>query len=666
MKRPNAKKLFVAVLMTVCLVVIAIQSVPNSSSVRASANFPFYKSITTDITPTNPGYWVPDHTGWNADGITVNFFWPNAQPCSGCAISIPTEASSLMDYYSNSGLHVTALVAGVPQWARQTPNCFNDAYKNNFCAPRSDALPDFTNFVRLIADTYKGQPGKLLISDFVIQNEVNHSLWFNVNCTTQSCNRDTWVDTYIQSYIAAAQGVNRPANLLVPLNFHWAKDYDNTNDGGYPIISGMTFLEKFDARLRSPAFNRPDLADSWRLAYHAYPPNMQKPQFSAYDLPKGTFGNVGVVVGWLSKNFPSHVSGVQLTENGISAYLGGYTDAQAIWMCKAFRNVLGTPGITNFSYHRMKDNPDETRAPGYLFLGLFDSNGNPRRAWGDWKIVNDPNTPGYCGYENDRTKTVIKRGYNPALNKHWVSSRILPEGFTEEQGWKLLREDMSAPGYQLTMLYECQINNHTFLSVAANCEGQIPMGPVGYAYTSQSQAPGLVPLYRCGLSNGVDHMVTTSSTCELWGSQYNEGLLGYAQPADVYKTLRRGYKSGQGHWAGLTLPAGFTEEASWGLLPNAQSGTVALYSCKLGTHSFLSQASNCEGQINLGFVGYAYTNRIPGTTAIYRCRHVSGDHLITTDANCENWGTNEGLLGDAEPLGLWYGPAVDPALRQAP
>jgi len=109
------------------------------------------------------------------------------------------------------------------------------------------------------------------------------------------------------------------------------------------------------------------------------------------------------------------------------------------------------------------------------------------------------------------------------------------------------------------------------------------------------------------------------------------------------------------------LPAGFTEEKSWALLSadRVQLPSIALYSCQLGGHSFLSSDPNCEGQVKLELVGRAYTQRQPGTVPLYRCRLGSGqDHLITSDPSCEGWTmeNNGQPLGYAEPSGWWYGP----------
>jgi hypothetical protein len=74
-------------------------------------------------------------------------------------------------------------------------------------------------------------------------------------------------------------------------------------------------------------------------------------------------------------------------------------------------------------------------------------------------------------------------------------------------------------------LFECGVAEHNLISVRVDCEGQHPLGPVGYAFTSE--VAGSVPLYRCRVGPGTDHFVSGDPGCE---GQVFERLLGYVLP----------------------------------------------------------------------------------------------------------------------------------------
>jgi len=190
---------------------------------------------------------------------------------------------------------------------------------------------------------------------------------------------------------------------------------------------------------------------------------------------------------------------------------------QADAICSSFRNVLGTSGIENYVYHRMVDHPEEV-----LSLGLrkSDSNGTAKMAWSTWALANrnDLHPPHlFCGFEL-LPYTLLRRGY-AASKGHRASSRLLPSGFTVENSWKLLHD----PQPNTTLLFECQVGQHSLLTPYANCENLTPLGPVGYIYNQP--AAGRVALYRCYVSQSGDHFVSSTANCE---GTTTERLLGYA------------------------------------------------------------------------------------------------------------------------------------------
>lgn len=48
----------------------------------------------------------------------------------------------------------------------------------------------------------------------------------------------------------------------------------------------------------------------WALAYHPYPPNLLRAEFSRNDWPKITFGNINRLVAWLMQKYPIGTQGL--------------------------------------------------------------------------------------------------------------------------------------------------------------------------------------------------------------------------------------------------------------------------------------------------------------------------------------------------------------------
>lgn len=460
--------------------------------------------------------------------IAVNAVWiewdfgTKLPPCAageeeylGECFKIHRALDEEIKFYSGKNIEVYAVVYGTPERFR-IPNC-KPATPGRaiFCAPKKENLDAFGRFAGMLARRYDGAHGNGKISGFIIGNEVNRNEWYNNGCGAGVlCAHSPWIASYADFFKAGYDGImiNQPsAKLFISFDHAFDKKYWD----GPTSISLQTFLPEF-ARLMEKRV--------WRVAYHPYNTNLFAPSFNATDTSTTgiiTMGSIGILPGWLKKTFPDKpevYQDIKLTESGFHSgetAAGKNTQAQAL--CHSFRNVLGTPGITTYIYNRMVDNAQE----GGLLLGLRTLSGEAKPAWATWALMNRPGINLDCGFEL-LPFTKLTRGYHPAQG-HWISSRLLPPGFTEELSWKLLRENSHTES--TTLLYECGIGTHTFLSADYACEGQEPRGPVGYAWVNPQQ--GLDPLYRCYIPSSGDHFISSDPLCE---DQRVEQLLGYAHP----------------------------------------------------------------------------------------------------------------------------------------
>lgn len=463
--------------------------------------------------------------GNEVHGVAMNLVWAEWQPqqsksCGANQVQYDgycfNKNQAIIDAireYTNHGVVVTAVVYGVPDWARR--DCVNPKKRvvqaPMFCAPVDGKASDYGRFAGFVANFFNGEKGNGRVADFVIHNEVNSYMWFNIGCSDTNCNLNTWTRVYADSYNAAYDYIKKEQkNAKVLISF----------DHYFGATKGISYRADNFLKTLVPKLGNRD----WMLAFHSYPPDLASPEFGANDYNNHgiiSFGNIGVLAGWLRQNYPNdpHAWEIQLTENGINGVGASMQQRQRAQLCQAFRNVLGTPGITSFVYHRLVDHPDEVA--GGLGCGLWNEDRSPKPAWTTFALANRKGVgAGWpsCGFDI-LPYVPLMRGYN---GKHWVTSRQFPSGVKVEQTWHILREQ--APNTQL--VYECRVGgpngDHTLISTSANCENQFNMGPMGYVY--KTQVAGTSPIYRCYIATTGDHFISSDPNCE---GQKEESLIGY-------------------------------------------------------------------------------------------------------------------------------------------
>lgn len=464
--------------------------------------------------------------GNEVHGVAMNLVWAEWQPqqsksCGANQVQYDgycfNKNQAIIDAireYTNHGVVVTAVVYGVPDWARR--DCVNPKKRvvqaPMFCAPVDGKASDYGRFAGFVANFFNGEKGNGRVADFVIHNEVNSYMWFNIGCSDTNCNLNTWTRVYADSYNAAYDYIKKEQkNAKVLISF----------DHYFGATKGISYRADNFLKTLVPKLGNRD----WMLAFHSYPPDLASPEFGANDYNTHgiiSFGNIGVLAGWLRQNYPNdpHAWEIQLTENGINGVGASMQQRQQAQLCQAFRNVLGTPGITSFVYHRLVDHPDEVA--GGLGCGLWNEDRSPKPAWTTFALANRKGVgAGWpsCGFDI-LPYVPLMRGYNG--KKHWVTSRQFPSGVKVEQTWHILREQ--APNTQL--VYECRVGgpngDHTLISTLANCENQFNMGPMGYVY--KTQVAGTSPIYRCYIATTGDHFISSDPNCE---GQKEESLIGY-------------------------------------------------------------------------------------------------------------------------------------------
>ncbi len=496
--------------------------VPLDADTDAALPYPVRSAYR--IKGVRPDDWAnrDDISKSNTGSVQLYFYWADweptkkAPPCDvgahevaydGRCFYAPPEFDEAVLDWTSRGVAVTATVTTVPSWARTKRVCSPAAPGYDyFCVP--DDAADYGRFAGFLAHRYDGKGGHGRVADFNIHLLANDNSLFDIGCGQGTpCDASAWIGIYADNYNAAYDRIiaeQSTASVFVALSYRFLGADDAS--GPTPYLSGPTFLTGLAPQIAPRA---------WHVSIFA----IATSSLTVDGDPMVTLGNVGIVSGWLWKTFPNVPSAldVQLTEGGLNSVAPGSPSLQATSLCAAFRNVLGTPGVSIFNYARMKDLPEE--ATQGLAMGLRTSDGTARPAWNVWATANRNDlVPAQlsCGFDD---LPYVRLTRSAGQGTHWTSTRAPPANFTSEHSVLLLHDQ--APGK--VMLFECRIAaNRNFVTRDRTCSGGTPYGPVGYAYTSA--VPGTVPLYRCLVAATNDHFVSTDPSCE--GTSIGE-FLGY-------------------------------------------------------------------------------------------------------------------------------------------